>query len=685
MNDSQSHRPVTSKPRGICKYYTTPRGCFGGNSCKFLHTSDPSTDPSGSKPPALTPYDKAKRCRFYANGYCKRGESCWFLHVVDGGKGRAKDEDEDEELCSICFEKPSLYGLLGGCSHIFCLQCIRQWRDPKGKHGDVIESGNMKKCPMCRANSRYIIPSSRFWRDGQEGKEQVVQKYKESMRKVPCKHFVESTTKDPKKPMCPFGKDCFYLHKNDDGSLHVFKNGAEASMLLYRDYQRRGRRNAGFGFFNNYDVEMNFGIDGPFQVEFAAPPANANAELDVDAGSLAGRVAMDMFDRMVAEVMGSAMEEARAGGSGRGGHAARGTGRGGRRGGSRAGGRGGIDDATLDRARLQMVAGAVTAIRNELNRLEGPRNANAAAGGSGGTLTPVIIPGTATPTDWDLEGGGNGGADDAWGWNQFLTEGGNGDADVMERLEILADQMLGSLRSLGARDTGTPPPALEAIERGNTPPPPLEPIGSSDSDEEDDMPALQSVSNSSESDLYSDNSDEDRGEEYDEEAEGERVQNAMRSFDFAFNNAGGDEPRLPLLPLLRGQTLSAANRPPFGTSSSRFSNVVEREPQTMVIDIDEDEDGGEDEYEAEDERDEDVSELQPDADDAVATPSPAAATAPPFVTDGRGRVVWSNKGPEAIETPTETPNPRSTEETTGGSRSGPGSRSLFGRMFDALF
>ena len=49
-------------------------------------------------------------------GFCKRGDACWFLHVSDrrkSGDNLTLTEDEDEELCSICFEKPVTFGLLG--------------------------------------------------------------------------------------------------------------------------------------------------------------------------------------------------------------------------------------------------------------------------------------------------------------------------------------------------------------------------------------------------------------------------------------------------------------------------------------------------------------------------------------------------------------------------------------------
>lgn len=44
-------------------------------------------------------------------GFCKRGQNCWFLHISDGR--RDTQVEDEEEFCSICFEKPSTYGLLG--------------------------------------------------------------------------------------------------------------------------------------------------------------------------------------------------------------------------------------------------------------------------------------------------------------------------------------------------------------------------------------------------------------------------------------------------------------------------------------------------------------------------------------------------------------------------------------------
>ncbi|KAL0579268.1 hypothetical protein V5O48_002722 [Marasmius crinis-equi] len=229
-------RPSTSKSRGTCKYYKTPRGCFAGKTCKFVH-GDPEVDKGVDA--RLTPYDQSKTCRFFAKGYCKRGEKCWFLHTLpspnqaSGSTGvNTPDEELDpiDELCSVCFEKPTLYGLLAGCSHVFCITCIKQWRDPSEKSPDMVDSGVHKKCPMCRSPSSFITPSSLFFKHEDPRKAEIIAQYKQSMARIPCKYFVESKAKNKMKPFCPFGKDCFYQHLNDDGTPHIFQDGVEASM-----------------------------------------------------------------------------------------------------------------------------------------------------------------------------------------------------------------------------------------------------------------------------------------------------------------------------------------------------------------------------------------------------------------------------------------------------------------------
>lgn len=179
--------------------------------------------------------------------------------------------------------------------------------------------------------------------------------------------------------------------------------------------------------FGSFGVR-GISLSGPFQEEFYVPPAGFDS-----AGNLADSIARDMFDRMVSEVtLGIANV-----GAGRGGQ---------RRANGRNGGRGGgraptgiradeVDETTLGRARQHMLAGAMTAIRAELERLEGTQlNRD----GAGAGLRPVVVQETLSPSDWDLEAGVDETTDNGWGWNEFLSDAGaDGDANVMERLELL--------------------------------------------------------------------------------------------------------------------------------------------------------------------------------------------------------------------------------------------------------
>ena len=82
--------------------------------------------------------------------------------------------------CGICLEivhekqrmADRRFGLLAGCDHPFCLGCIRDWRDG-GVARDAAEhtSGRLeqaRKCPLCRTQSHYTIPSTNWPRDQAE-------------------------------------------------------------------------------------------------------------------------------------------------------------------------------------------------------------------------------------------------------------------------------------------------------------------------------------------------------------------------------------------------------------------------------------------------------------------------------------------------------------------------------------
>ncbi|KAH9839855.1 uncharacterized protein C8Q71DRAFT_744529 [Rhodofomes roseus] len=228
-------RPATSKSRGICLYYNTPRGCYAGDKCKFLH----------GEAERLTPYDKNKPCHYYAKGYCRHGVDCWFKHVdpnppnATASTSTSQPAEEAEELvCCICYEKLVTFGLLEGCSHVFCVGCIREWRASYGKSEEVVASGVTKQCPLCRAPSKFITPSSKFFPQGDPRKTALIEQYKASMARVLCRHFEKSPPNDR---FCPFGKDCFFQHRNSDGSPYVFTHGVDHNMKVYRRRQERER------------------------------------------------------------------------------------------------------------------------------------------------------------------------------------------------------------------------------------------------------------------------------------------------------------------------------------------------------------------------------------------------------------------------------------------------------------
>jgi E3 ubiquitin-protein ligase makorin len=110
--------------------------------------------------------------------------------------------------CGVCLEPMVAtrcrFGLLQGCDHAFCLECLRQWRSTHAIRPDVARS-----CPECRAPSHYVVPSA-YYATGAR-KLAIIQAYLTQLRGTPCKHFAfgEGT--------CPFGSSCFYAHLDRTG------------------------------------------------------------------------------------------------------------------------------------------------------------------------------------------------------------------------------------------------------------------------------------------------------------------------------------------------------------------------------------------------------------------------------------------------------------------------------------
>ncbi|KAH6597438.1 hypothetical protein BASA61_003153 [Batrachochytrium salamandrivorans] len=221
--------------------------------------------------------DRAPMCPFALNGACKFGIKCRYTHgmecpeckkyclhpadpdsVHDAHIESCKASHETETTdfqdgntkeCVVCMEKVAeksnpRFGLLV-CEHCVCLECIRTWRTKE-------TMGTAKTCPICRAVTYLVVPSS-VWPTDSSSKEQIVQNYRTHLRQIDCKHFNygEGT--------CPFSTSCLYRHADrigaeiqsrprflmcaddaDEGTAHALKQVHLFDFLEQYDQQRSG-------------------------------------------------------------------------------------------------------------------------------------------------------------------------------------------------------------------------------------------------------------------------------------------------------------------------------------------------------------------------------------------------------------------------------------------------------------
>ena len=177
------------------------------------------------------------------------------------------------------------------------------------------------------------------------------------------------------------------------------------------------------------------------------------------------------------------------------------------------------------------------------------------------------------------------------------------------------------------RSEGPPPPParwLDALEQdaGST-------NGDrSDNEGDDDLPSLRSVSSSNDSqDGHADHQNLDIGQEVDHQWPLFHYLNGTIQTSEASITASASR--------ISDETSTT----PAASSSSRFSTVVDREETQMIIGIDDDNSENKGEVEV----DEVESEDDVDSELIVTLGAPTSTPLePPFVTDGRGRVVWSS-------------------------------------------
>ncbi|XP_022209509.2 probable E3 ubiquitin-protein ligase makorin-1 [Drosophila obscura] len=119
-----------------------------------------------------------------------------------------------DKACGICFEKimeksgrENRFGILPNCNHIFCLECIRKWRQEQDFDHKVTRG-----CPVCRIASDFVCPSG-FWVDSQQDKDQLFNDYRAALGAKDCKYFKKG------EGSCPFGNKCFYRHSLSNGDI----------------------------------------------------------------------------------------------------------------------------------------------------------------------------------------------------------------------------------------------------------------------------------------------------------------------------------------------------------------------------------------------------------------------------------------------------------------------------------
>uniref|UniRef100_A0A3B3QT54 E3 ubiquitin-protein ligase makorin-2 n=1 Tax=Paramormyrops kingsleyae TaxID=1676925 RepID=A0A3B3QT54_9TELE len=175
--------------------------CHYGNSCSYLHGDVCEI----CRLQVLHPHDPEQRRA--------HEKMCMLAFEVDMEKAFAEQLSRDK-VCGICMEvvydkvsaSDRRFGILSSCCHIYCLNCIRQWRCVKNFENKIVKS-----CPECRVVSEFVIPSA-YWVEDQEEKNRLIEEFKYGVSKKACKYF------DQGRGTCPFGAKCLYMHAYPDGT-----------------------------------------------------------------------------------------------------------------------------------------------------------------------------------------------------------------------------------------------------------------------------------------------------------------------------------------------------------------------------------------------------------------------------------------------------------------------------------
>mmetsp|Transcript_34084 Transcript_34084/g.87914 ORF Transcript_34084/g.87914 Transcript_34084/m.87914 type:complete len:265 (+) Transcript_34084:63-857(+) len=162
----------------LCRFHLTG-SCRYGQQCRFPHGDE---CPHCHRP-VLHPFMPEQRDFHLAE--CSSRSADAVLGMGEGVEGSAAGGEEGEEggaeemKCGICLElvknSGQPYGLLNGCDHVFCLVCIRNWRESAKMEEEKLEAA--RSCPLCRNHSDFVVPSWVFPSSAEE-KEMIIAGYK---------------------------------------------------------------------------------------------------------------------------------------------------------------------------------------------------------------------------------------------------------------------------------------------------------------------------------------------------------------------------------------------------------------------------------------------------------------------------------------------------------------------------
>jgi E3 ubiquitin-protein ligase makorin len=178
----------------LCPFAVNSKCKFTADTCKFIH----GTQCTHCEKFCLHPFRQEE-----ANAHSLE---CQRIHKYSNS---AKEKDIE---CAICYEKiistnEARFGLLN-CEHSFCLNCIKFWR--KQKEQQTLG----RSCPICRILTHFVTPSC-SWPVSNWQKNKIIERYKQKLSSIDCKHFQFG------KAECPFGSSCFYAHRNRKGQIAI--------------------------------------------------------------------------------------------------------------------------------------------------------------------------------------------------------------------------------------------------------------------------------------------------------------------------------------------------------------------------------------------------------------------------------------------------------------------------------